>query len=149
MNLELVEYTHDFLLLSNKWLNDTQIKQLTNSTTFTPAQQLQWFNELPSKTNYLIWGVTLNSEKVGACGLKKVTNIDAEYWGYIGEKSYWGKGYGSVMLTIIEQKATQLHLKSIWLTVLLSNTNAIKLYTKNGFMLENKEAHFQTMRKIL
>jgi RimJ/RimL family protein N-acetyltransferase len=149
LNLELVEYTHDFLLLSNKWLNDTQIKQLTNSITFTPAQQIQWFNELPNKANYLIWGITLNAEKVGACGLKKVNNIDAEYWGYIGEKKYWGKGYGSEILKIIEKKATQLHLKSIWLTVMLSNTNAIKLYTKNGFMLENKEEHFQTMRKIL
>jgi RimJ/RimL family protein N-acetyltransferase len=149
MEIKLVDYTVDYLKLSWKWLNDPEIKALTNTPDFSHDQQLKWFNSLASKQDYFIRGIEFSNTKIGVCGLKKITQSDAEYWGYIGEKKYWGQGYGSVILKIIEQKAIQLQLKSIWLTVLLSNTNAIKLYHKNGFILESKEEHFQTMRKKL
>ena len=49
MEIKLVDYTLDYLELSWKWLNDPEIKVLTNTPDFSLDQQLKWFNSLALK----------------------------------------------------------------------------------------------------
>lgn len=149
MEIKLVEYTSNFIELSWKWLNDDEIRKLTNTALFTSDEQRLWFNSLKEKTGYLIWGIELSGAKIGACGLKNISKTDCEYWGYIGEKEYWNKGFGTQILKLMENKAIELGLKSIWLQVLLQNPAAIRLYEKNGYEVELTDATFQHMRKKL
>ncbi len=104
---------------------------------------------IKSKKDYLIWGINTNSNKIGACGLKKITKLDCEYWGYIGEKEYWGKGIGKTMMNLVEEKARDLKLKSIWLKVLVNNERAINLYHKCDYIIEKEQGQIFLMRKIL
>ncbi|MFW5804159.1 MAG: GNAT family N-acetyltransferase, partial [bacterium] len=92
-----------------------------------------WFNGLADRNDYEIWGIEADGKPVGACGLKNITEKDCEYWGYIGEKSYWGHGIGSIVLSMLIEKARKKGLQSIWLKVLKTNSRAIKLYEKYGF----------------
>lgn len=131
--IEFVPYDVDFLVKSLKWLNEPEIKQLTLTPDFNQEDQKKWFDSLPQKTDYYIWGIRYETEAIGVCGMKNVTEFDAEYWGYIGEKAHWNKGIGTFMLDFIFQEAKNKHLKEVYLKVWKDNQRAIKLYSKYGF----------------
>jgi RimJ/RimL family protein N-acetyltransferase len=149
MEIKLVDYTADYLELSWKWLNDPEIKALTNTPDFSADQQLKWFNSLATKKDYFIKGIEFSNSKIGVCGLKNITQSDAEYWGYIGDKQYWRKGIGTLILQEMEKQAKEFGVNTVWLNVLLNNTNAIKLYRKNGYFVESKNERIQKMRKAI
>jgi len=105
VNIILVNYSKLFLDLSWKWLNDAEIKKLTDTPDFTKSEQENWYNSLQYKNDYLIFGILYDNEPIGVCGLKNVSKDDCEYWGYIGEKKHWGKGLGKQILSQMEKKA--------------------------------------------
>lgn len=133
MKIELVNFSNKFLSLSWDWLNDEEVKKLTNTPNITKKSQEIWFNNLSEKSDYEIWGIIAEDKPIGACGLKNITEIDCEYWGYIGEKSFWGRGVGSMILSKLIEKAKQKQIKILWLKVLKDNIRAINLYKKYGF----------------
>ena len=134
--INLVQYTDVFLQYSWIWLNDVEIKRLTNTPDFTRNDQNTWFQTIKYKPEYKIWGIDYENIHIGVCGLKNITDKDCEYWGYIGEKDYWGRGIGSCILHGLVSYARKLNLKSIWLVVLKENQRAINLYSKFGFKNE-------------
>lgn len=149
MDITLEVYDEHFLGLSWIWLNDPEIKQLTNSINFTKKEQFIWYNNLSEKSDYLIWGVKINNFPIGVCGIKKIKNHNAEYWGYIGEKEYWGKGIGRQIINKIESKALELNIKTLNLKVIKSNQRAIALYLKMGFQIcGNNENELEMTKQI-
>lgn len=149
MSIEIVEYSRLFLDHSWKWLNDPEIKKLTNTSDFNREDQSIWFENLKIKSNYLIWGINLNGKPIGACGIKNITEKDCEYWGYIGESQYWGNSYGKEIIRLMECKANELKLESVWLQVIEFNSRAIKLYQNQGYQIVKKENLLLIMRKYL
>lgn len=133
MQVDLVDYDRSFLDASFKWLADEEIKFLTNTSSFSKDVQEQWFLSLSEKEDYYIRGILADGIPIGACGLKHITNVDGEYWGYIGEKEYWGKGIGKQMMSFIESHARLLQLKQIYLLVIPENIRAIRLYNNKGY----------------
>lgn len=122
-------YLHD----TTRWLEDVELRALIDAPPISVASQRQWFESLPTRPDYLIWGLASNGQRVGVFGLKNVTEEAAEYWGYIGEKTYWGRGLGRWMLTYCLQEARLRGLQRVWLRVLPANTRAIHLYQRLGF----------------
>lgn len=149
MVAKFVKYDEDFLSKSWDWLNDPEIKFLTDTADFTKGDQKKWYQKIQEKCDYLIWGIEAENEKIGVCGLKNLTSNDCEYWGYIGDKAYWGKGIGSQMMRAMEQEAKKLKLKSIWLKVIVDNDRAIRLYQKSGYLIEESKPDLLIMRKSL
>jgi len=138
MNIELVNYSKIFLELSWDWLSDPEIRVLTNTPIFTKNEQRIWFDSLNNRKDYIIWGIQVDNTPIGACRLKKITDKDCEFWCYIGEKKFWGKGIGTKVLEILINLAKNKNLSSIWLVVLKNNIRAIHLYEKFGFKKENE-----------
>jgi RimJ/RimL family protein N-acetyltransferase len=147
MRLQLVKFTVDYLEHSLCWLNDDVIRKLTDSLPVPKERQLEWFNGLKYRNDYLIWGVEIESVPIGACGLKNVTVDECEYWGYIGEKEYWGKGFGKEMMCLAEDKARTMRLSIIWLKVLKENIRAVTLYIKQGYSIESETDTLFIMKK--
>ncbi len=147
-DVRLVDFSKVFFDNSWNWLNDPEIKKMTATPDFTKEDQLKWFNSLPSKQDYLIWGVAFDHTPIGVCGLKNITDMDCEYWGYIGNKEYWGRGVGRGIMHDLEEIARSLAVKSIWLRVLIENERAVTLYKKMGYNIERQE-EFLIMRKYL
>lgn len=147
--ISICPYNETFLTHSFLWLNDSTINILTNSSLFTKKEQLKWFSSIKNKKDYMIWGVLHNSTPIGACGLKNITKTNAEYWGYIGEKNFWGKGFGGEIIKLMEKEARNLSLNNIWLQVVTSNKRAINLYKKNGFKQEKEVNNLIYMKKFL
>jgi RimJ/RimL family protein N-acetyltransferase len=131
----LVNYNIVFLNKSWEWLNEPEIKALTMTPDFTKEEQLKFYKQLANKQDYWIKGIIEEDIPIGAMGLKHINTHNAEYWGYIGEKKYWGKMIGVYMLQQAILKAKELGLNQIYLIVHSNNTRAKKLYIKMGFQL--------------
>lgn len=131
----LVDYSLVFLDKSWEWLNDPEIKALTLTPAFTKEEQLSFYNNLPHRTDYWIKGITEDGLPVGAMGLKHISKTVAEYWGYIGDKKYWGKGIGNFMLQQAITRGKELGLQQLYLHVDEKNLRAKQLYINLGFQL--------------
>jgi RimJ/RimL family protein N-acetyltransferase len=136
-SLRVVVYDERFLEMSWIWLRDQEIKQLTMTPDFTKEQQLVWYAGLWNRKDYLIWGIELNGEPIGAFGIKNIDSGNGEYWGYIGRKELWGKGIGGWMVNNAILQAVEIGLCRLYLKVAVENKRAIKLYTKSGFIIKN------------
>lgn len=148
-DIEFVPYDDTFLALSRDWLSDPEIKALTMTPDFDRAAQVRWYQSLPGRSDYLIWGVCCGGQPVGVCGLKGIADGTGEYWGYIGEKAFWGRGIGGRMIGFIEEVARSRGLRSVWLRVWDRNAPARRLYEKHGFELDRHESDVVFLTKPL
>lgn len=146
-DLKFVPYDKEFLDKSWFWLNDPEIKQLTITPNFTKESQEAWFKGLKNKKDYFIFGVIFQDKPIGVCGLKNIQENTGEYWGYIGEKEYWGMKLGGKMIEHILHLATSKNINNIVLKVWQNNLRAIKLYENYGFKEANKLNEVLTMTK--
>ena len=135
---KICDYNKEFLKYSWKWLNDKEIKELTMTSDFTKKQQKEFFLSLKNRVDYKIFGIKIDNTPVGACGLKNITKEDAEYWGYIGEKKYWGKGYGVQIINEMINFAKKVGISNFYLKVSKTNIRATNLYLKYGFIINNE-----------
>jgi RimJ/RimL family protein N-acetyltransferase len=147
--LSAVRFDEVFLERSWHWLHDPEIKRLTLSPDFTREEQLLWFAWFPGRTDYLIWGLAGNGIPIGAMGLKNITRSEAEYWGYIGDRSYWNRGLGREMMGFIFDQSKKLGLKELYLKVHRDNPRAIRLYTRVGFKTVREDQDVFHMRLSL
>jgi RimJ/RimL family protein N-acetyltransferase len=147
--LVLARFDEQFLEKSWQWLRDPEIRALTMSPEFTREQQLAWFASLSQKTDYLIWGLSCDGTLIGAAGLKHVTKDSAEYWGYIGERQFWGLCLGRQTVDFLVAEARKLGLREIYLNVHQDNARAMALYAKCGFTDAGRNGDVLKMRMIL
>ena len=132
--LMLVPYDRRYLDLSWDWLADPETKALTMTPEFTREDQSRFFEALPERSDYRLWGIELVGDgPIGAAGLKRIRPGIAEYFGYIGEKRLWGRGLGALLLAAVEGEAIGLGLDALDLTVARDNARAIRLYQKHGY----------------
>lgn len=126
--------------MSKLWLLDPELNHLIHAGELpSDEDRLAWFESLPNREDYLIWGVEYNGQPIGVSGLKRIANKKAEYWGYIGEKAFWGKGLGKEMMKEVINKALELGLDTLWLRVRKYNPRAINLYKRIGFVIDIDE----------
>ena len=151
--IKFSQFNTCFLDLSYKWLQDKELCTLINCNPPTKQSQREWYDSLEYKTDYKIFGVTYNDLPIGVWGLKHITSNDAEYFGYIGDKQYWGKGIGKELVTFIENKAKSLGIKNVYLNVIASNVRAYKLYTKMNYKViesqQNEGVQLIIMSKLI
>lgn len=136
---------------SFRWLNDPEIKKLTLTPDIDQTQQIAWFESLESRTDYLIRGILADGRPIGAVGIKKIdrSKSQGEYWGYIGEKDFIGKGIGKHLLSAMFAEAEKIGLKRLVLHVAEYNERAYQLYLKHGFREAERQDGILTMEKIL
>jgi RimJ/RimL family protein N-acetyltransferase len=140
-NLQLVNYTKDILEKSWNWLNDPEIKHLTSTPDFSKEDQQNWFSGLEKNDSYWVQGIQYDNKIIGVAGLKKIdpSKKTAEYFGYIGEKEYWGKGLSKDLFKLIFKIAKdQFALESLYLNVVPDNIRAVKSYEKAGFSISDR-----------
>lgn len=135
-DIQFIKYSHDFLELSKKWLSDPEIKRLTMTPDIQEEEQERWFHGLEQRKDYFIRGITADGNLIGAVGIKHIDFQErtGEYWGYIGEKQYIGRGIGKLMVTQMCREGKKMNLDILYLKVAEYNVRAYQLYLKQGFM---------------
>lgn len=128
-----------------RWSKDTEYLRLLDTDplrAWSITKRKQWFEkdlENPER-NYLFSIRTLEGDRlIGFIGLGGIhwTNGDAWVGVGIGEREYWGKGYGHEAMSLILGYAfIELNLHRVSLGVFSYNTRAIRAYEKCGFRKE-------------
>ena len=133
--IRLVPYDRAYLDHSWDWLRDPEVKALTLAGELTRDEQLAFFDALPGREDYKIWGVeSVDGEPLGAAGIKKISGSVGEFWCYIGERGWWGKGIGGEIFARCEDKARELELDQLTMIAASSNDRSISAFEKMGFV---------------
>ncbi|MDG5471388.1 GNAT family protein [Jeotgalibacillus sp. ET6] len=139
INLRKVEKCHAENY--HKWRNDMDVMVSTNlSLDLNTMDDTRSFveNVLMSSTSSKSYIIVDREDEIPV-GITSLINIDsknrnAEAIIDIGEKEYWGKGYGSEAFSLLLNYAFQeLNLHRVSLKVFSFNEKAINLYKKLGF----------------
>ncbi len=129
-----------------KWVNDEEIAKLMGAREkkITLKEEKEWIKNLSKK-----WRVerhfaidTTENIHIGSVGLKDIDskNKKASLGITIGDKNYWGKGYGKdAVKLILDYAFKSLNLHRVDLGVYDFNMRAQKLYKKMGFKIEGVE----------
>ncbi|RPI31993.1 MAG: N-acetyltransferase [Chloroflexota bacterium] len=136
------------------WLNDPEVR--SGLSLFLPmslAEEESWYEAMlkrPAAEHPLTIEVNQADiwTPIGNMGLFQIDerNRSAEVGIFIGEKSYWNKGYGSeAMRLMLRHGFNTLNLHRIYLRVYETNLRAIRSYEKAGFIHEGRmrKAEFQ------
>lgn len=122
------------------WDEDEEVAYLMGSTSKDHENTTGWYLKMLKSSNSMMFMVeTRDGIPIGDVELTEIAwrRGEAELVVRIGEKSYWGKGYGSdAVLTLLDMAFTRLKLNRVYLRVLKDNQRAIRCYRKCGFLRE-------------
>ncbi|ATF11269.1 N-acetyltransferase [Brevibacillus brevis X23] len=132
------------------WRNDVEVMRTTNPSmdVYTWEDTNGFVNQVilhaSSSKSYMI----LDSQTNRPIGITSLIQIDlknrnAECIIDIGEKEYWGKGYGrEAMKLLLDYAFLEMNLHRVSLRVFSFNEKAIKLYERLGFKQEGVSRQF-------
>ena len=129
-----------------RWLNDRDVTQfLIQSSPMSKAMEEKWFDsqmDISPTSGQVLAIEALDGDRwiyIGNTGLHNVEPVtrEAEFGIFIGEKSYWNKGYGrEATLLTLKHGFEDLNLNRIFLFVFESNQRGIAAYKAAGFVQE-------------
>jgi RimJ/RimL family protein N-acetyltransferase len=126
----------------HRWLNDREITQYFTTLGALPLpyeKLLQWYQNLNSEREIHFSVFTNSDQHIGGAQLKSIDwkNRSAEFGLFIGEKSFWGKGYCQAITRLLVSYGFEtLNLHRLWLRVDAQNKAAFHCYEKCGFRKE-------------
>ncbi|MEC0246548.1 GNAT family protein [Paenibacillus chitinolyticus] len=136
--------TEDDAVVYHTWRNDMEVMRTTN-----PSLDLAAFADTRQFVEQVILGsgtsksyMILDKPSGRPIGITSLTQLDfknrsAECILDIGEKEFWGKGYGTESLRLLLDYAfLELNLHRVSLRVFAFNDKAVALYEKIGFKRE-------------
>lgn len=132
-----------------KWNQDSELMRYMDAQTLTPrssktiSEHIEKELKDPSPVDYPFTIRALeNNLLLGDIGLYIVNNWgpgDAFVGLGIGERDYWGKGYGTdAMNVMLRYGFLELNLRRVTLSVFEYNPRAIRSYEKTGFQHEGR-----------
>lgn len=138
-------YKEEDAIKAHRFVNDKElITNLSNSIPFPMTYEEELgFVKSQKKNNEGTYNFAIeaieNKEYIGGCGINKVnwqTRV-AELGIMIGNKEYWGKGYGTdAIKVLIKFMFEEMNINKISLGVYSFNKRAIRCYEKCGFKVE-------------
>jgi RimJ/RimL family protein N-acetyltransferase len=135
-----VPFDETYRDLSYRWLNDPEIARMTRVPPTTPESQAAWFETLPGRTDYAVWGIEEDGVPVGALGLKHIgVDEGAEYFMYIGERDYWGRGIAQWAFDEIRAEARARGLAHLVGIIGKDNPRSLTAHLRVGFAIERED----------
>jgi len=142
--VRLREYRKEDIPLAQAYLNDYETRSFLNPRIpypYTLSDEEKWFEQTSANNDTYNFAIeTLDRGKyIGGCG---INTIDwkvhkTEVGIFIGDKNYWGKGYGTdAMEVLIRFCFQEMNMRKIALHVYDYNERARSSYEKCGFRLE-------------
>jgi len=142
--VRLRKMTKEDTELYHQWRNDVEVMHFTN-----PSLDVYPIDETKEFVDHVILGTNAAKSYIMVekgneipIGIVALINIDyknrnAECIIDIGEKEYWGKGFGSEGLKLLlDYVFYEMNLHRVSLKVFSFNDRALRLYTKIGFQQE-------------
>ncbi len=127
-----------------RWFNDPEVRRyLLMYEPMSRAKEERWFEERLSRKDDLLFALEVREGDrwvhIGNMGLHRIDwkNRVATLGIVIGEKEYWGKGYGTeAVKTMLRYAFHELGLNRVELETYSFNPRAQRCYQKAGFVRE-------------
>ena len=136
-----------------RWFNDPEVRQyLAMYMPMSMAEEEKWFERQLEDQDGRIFAIeTEDGVHIGNIGLHSFDwkNRKAFLGIVIGEREYWGQGYGSdAIRALLGFAFSEMNLHRVYLTVYDYNERAIRCYERCGFQHEGRlrEARFSDGR---
>lgn len=135
------------------WANDPEVRKFVSLK--YPAMETtekNWIESLVSDhsalRNIVLMIETLDGVRIGTMGLHRINLVHrtAVTGALMGEKSYWGKGIGSITkMHFLYYAFEQLNLNKIHSVVYANNERSIRYSLRCGYQIEGtrKQAYFK------
>ena len=125
--------------LLTRWINDSEVTQFLERTMpMMHATEEKWIDGLAgSKTDIVLLIVTNTGEPIGVMGIHGMNWIDgtATTGAFIGEKEYWGKGFGTdAKMILLNYAFNILNLRKICSRVYAFNVRSIAYSKHCGYV---------------
>jgi len=131
-----------------RWLNDPEVS-IFLSTAFpkTLAIEKEWLEKLHKNQDHeMVFMMVVDGKSIGTMGLHGINWIYriATTGAVIGEKAYWGKGYGSeAKMLVLDYAFNTLNLRKICSSVIAFNKRSYDYSRKCGYVEEGRrKEHF-------
>jgi RimJ/RimL family protein N-acetyltransferase len=126
-----------------RWMNDQEVSQyLAAFLPFMEADELEWLDRIhKNKESDVVFVIVDGRTKkpIGLMGIHRINWKDrtATTGAVIGEKSYWGKGYGSeAKMLVLNYAFNTLNLRKIASRVIAFNKRSKAYSEKCGYKVE-------------
>lgn len=139
--ITLKELTSEDITQTFKWVQSKELQRL-----FTMREEPTWethneyFQNLLADPTQKVYAIYIDDWHIGNCGLKNIEKQQAELWLYIGDKNQRGKGYGSRVCRKLLSESIKEGFSCIYLHVMASNFQAVRVYEKLGFVQVGMDA---------
>jgi len=135
--IEVEDITEDYL----DWVNDEEvIEGVEIYAPVTYEEQKKYIQGMIDNPNVSFFAVceTATEQIIGTCRLAiNWVHRYAINTCFIGDKTCWGKGYGTEVVTLLVKHAfLRLNLSKVYASVKADNVGSIRNYEKAGYHLE-------------
>ncbi|ARI78875.1 GNAT family N-acetyltransferase [Halobacillus mangrovi] len=136
-----------------EWANDEALTSLGSGSQSAlqnnnPKEAIQAHYE-QNLTSHNLWQdgnvfmvyTLATKDPIGKCDYRNLNPVtrSAEVGLSIGEREYWGKGYGKdILYTLLDHLFLTLNMRRVQLDTWSGNTQAVRLYEKVGFQTEGR-----------
>jgi RimJ/RimL family protein N-acetyltransferase len=127
------------------WLNDREVTRYmeTRSFPYTMRELRRFYDEMEKSRTDMLLAITdkRNGLHIGNIKLGGINWVHrfGELGIMIGEKKYWGRGYGQEACTLLLKYAFEkLNMNKVFLGAYAVHESAIKAYQKAGFKVEGR-----------
>jgi RimJ/RimL family protein N-acetyltransferase len=132
--------------LESRWSADSEYSRLLDwdpARRFSVKNTQKWIEKhFENEANFGFAIRTLDSDQIiGGIGLDGIrwTHRDCFVGIGLGDRTFWGKGYGTDAMRIILRYAfTELNLQRVTLDVFEYNQRGVRSYEKTGFVIEGR-----------
>lgn len=141
----LSQVLHEDMALNARWFSDLELTAYTGSvgTSYTTEQEQEWYDNLAKNRTDPAFAIIVREGQrmIGNVQLMRVNHQHgtAELGIAIGDKAYWGQGYGSEAVRLMTDYGfTFLSLNTIFLWHAAFNQRGHRAYLKAGFAMAGR-----------
>ena len=136
-------FSKDDIPTLTHWINDPEVREFVSATLpQTERQEEEWFNKLGADDKNIVLGIeTREGVLIGSMGIHQINWRDriCTTGALIGEKEYWGKGYGTdAKMVILDYIFNVLNLRKVCSAVIAYNKRSLHYSLHCGYQIEGK-----------
>ncbi|MEK7634867.1 MAG: GNAT family protein [Patescibacteria group bacterium] len=127
-----------------RWINDPEVREFISATfPQTEKQEEEWVNKLGSDANNIVLAIeTKDGILIGSMGMHKINYVyrTTTTGAIIGEKEYWGQGYGTdAKMQVLNYAFNTLNLQKVCSSVIAYNERSLRYSLHCGYIIEGRK----------
>ena len=141
--INLRPFTKEDVPTITRWINDPEVREFISATfPQTEKQEEEWVNKLGSDDKNIVLGIeTKDNKLIGIMGIHGINWVyrTCTTGAIIGEKDYWGKGYGTdAKMQLLNYIFNILNLHKVCSSVIAYNKRSLQYSLHCGYKIEGQ-----------